>query len=131
MVHPITGAVLAVDRYRPSEEQRRTLGARDLHCRFPGCRIPIQKCDLDHTIAAEHGGPTEISNLAHLCRRHHSLKHHGKWSVEQLENGTLRWISPTGYERMEDPPSIAMFKPTAVTEPSGQFNNPFGEVPPF
>jgi hypothetical protein len=32
---PTTGAVLAIDRYRPSRDQLRMLRARDEHCRFP------------------------------------------------------------------------------------------------
>lgn len=126
MVHPITGALDRVDRYRPSQEQRRTLAARDMHCRFPGCRISVPRCDLDHTIAAEHGGPTANCNLAHMCRRHHSLKHHGRWEVEQLDDGILRWISPNGYVYLEEPPSTAMFKPINTA-----MSNPFGEIPPF
>ncbi|WP_374314319.1 DUF222 domain-containing protein, partial [Microbacterium sp.] len=33
LTNPVSGAVLAVDRYRPSEEQRRLLRARDERCR--------------------------------------------------------------------------------------------------
>ena len=66
-LHPVTGAVLSVERYRPSEQIRRTLRARDLHCRFPGCNAPTHRCDLDHTIDAAIGGATSTANLAHLC----------------------------------------------------------------
>jgi hypothetical protein len=69
---PTTGAVLAIDRYRPSRDQLRMLRARDEHCRFPGCRQPLPRCDVDHTVAREHDGPTSVTNLAHLCRRHHT-----------------------------------------------------------
>ena len=96
LTHPVTGCVLAVDRYRPTAEQRRLLGARDEHCRFPGCRQPASRCDVDHTIAREHDGPTDVRNLAHLCRRHHTLKHHSAWRVRQLPGGVLEWTSPTG-----------------------------------
>jgi hypothetical protein len=96
LTHPITGTVLAVDRYRPTDHLKRVLRVRDEHCRFPGCRIPTRRCDIDHTIAAEHNGPTEITNLAHLCRRHHTLKHHSAWRVRQTSDGVLHWTSPTG-----------------------------------
>ncbi|WP_163620906.1 HNH endonuclease signature motif containing protein, partial [Microbacterium sp. B35-30] len=75
MTSPVTGAVLAVDRYRPGPALDRFLTARDEHCRFPGCRRPVRRCDIDHTIDHAHGGPTSHDNLAHLCRRHHVLKH--------------------------------------------------------
>jgi hypothetical protein len=96
LTHPITGTVLAVDRYRPTDHLKRILRVRDEHCRFPGCRIPTRRCDIDHTIAAEHDGPTELTNLAHLCRRHHTLKHHSAWRVKQTPDGILHWTSPTG-----------------------------------
>lgn len=115
-VHAGTGAVLAVDRYRPSDQQRRMLAARDEHCRFPGCRVPIARCDVDHTVAAAHGGPTEIRNLAHLCRRHHTLKHHSAWRVRQLPDGTLEWTTPTGRRHDDHPARTLVF--TANTEPA-------------
>ncbi len=68
LTHPISGAVLGVDRYQPSKEMRRHLQVRDQHCRFPGCRMSTRRSDADHTIDFQFGGPTEVSNLAHLCR---------------------------------------------------------------
>lgn len=99
-----TGEVLAVDRYRPSEEMRRRLRARDRRCRFPGCRVPVHRCDLDHTIDAAKGGLTATDNLAHLCRGHHLLKHHSDWGVEQQSGGILKWVSPTGRGYLDRPP---------------------------
>lgn len=109
LTHPVTGAVLAVDRYRPSEDQRRHLRARDERCRFPGCRMPVHRCDLDHTVDAARGGPTSACNLAHLCRRHHSLKHASDWTVRQRGDGTLEWTSPTGRLHLDRPPRVVAF----------------------
>ncbi|MCR2817499.1 HNH endonuclease [Microbacterium sp. zg.Y1090] len=113
LTHPVSGAVLAVDRYRPSEEMRRHLRTRDQHCRFPACRIPARLCDIDHTIDHAHGGPTAIANLAHFCRRHHSGKHHSPWRVQQDAGGVLRWTSPTGRVYIDRPVSEVAF----ATEP--------------
>lgn len=113
LTHPVTSAVLAVDRYRPSEDQRRMLRARDERCRFPGCRMPVHRCDIDHTIDAARGGPTETCNLAHLCRRHHTLKHASDWTVRQRADGTLEWASPTGRIHLDEPPSAVRFRATA------------------
>lgn len=104
-----TGAVRSVDRYRPSGQMRRYLAARDQHCRFPGCRAPLARCDIDHTIDAALGGPTATDNLAHLCRGHHTLKHHGGWRVQQGRDGTLEWRSPTGRGYRERSPSRVAF----------------------
>jgi len=38
-------------------------------CRFPGCRRPLRAGASSPALA--HGGPTTLSNLALLCRRHH------------------------------------------------------------
>lgn len=115
LTDPITGAVLAVDRYRPGEDLKRLLHARDSRCRFPGCNLPAADLDLDHTQDAAHGGPTTLGNLAGLCRRHHMLKHHTHWTVKQTgppgttrgrdhaTSGILEWTSPTG--RTPRPPT--------------------------
>ena len=103
------GDVLSVDRYRPSAQMRRFLGARDLHCRFPGCRVPVNRCDIDHTIPAADGGTTSTDNLAHLCRGHHTMKHNSDWDHRLLPDGTMRWRSPTGRVYEDEPPSRVRF----------------------
>ncbi|WP_268777967.1 HNH endonuclease signature motif containing protein [Microbacterium sp. Root180] len=117
LTHPVTGTVLAVDRYRPSEQQRRHLRARDERCRFPGCRMPVHRCDVDHTTDAALGGATSTCNLAHLCRRHHSLKHATDWTVTQRSDGTLEWTSPTGRVHLDHPPSTVRFRASSDPPP--------------
>lgn len=109
------GGVIAVDRYRPTPRMSRLLAARDLHCRAPGCRVPVSRCDNDHTVDAALGGPTATDNLAHLCRGHHTLKHHTDWEVTQLADGVLKWRSPTGREHLDRPPSRVRFRQTHRT----------------
>lgn len=105
LTHPISGRVLAVDRYRPSRHLRRHLRARDQRCRFPTCGIVARKCDLDHHHAASTGGATCETNLASFCRRHHVLKHHSPWHVEQKPGGVVEWTSPTGRTYVDTPPA--------------------------
>lgn len=109
LTHPVTGNVLAVDRYRPSERLKSALRVRDEHCRFPGCMAPTRMCDIDHTTARQHDGPTEVANLAHLCRRHHTLKHHSAWRVRQTPDGVLHWTSPTGRHHRDGPARTLVF----------------------
>ncbi|WP_407359690.1 DUF222 domain-containing protein [Microbacterium sp. LBN7] len=104
LTDPITGALLTVDRYRPSAELKRHLRARDQRCRFPTCGYPPSDCDIDHHHDAAHGGATTVENLGHLCRRHHVLKHHSPWHVEPLGDGTYAWTSPTGRTYIDKPP---------------------------
>jgi len=116
LTHPITGAVLGVDRYTPSEQLRRHLRIRDQHCRFPGCRMPTRRSDIDHTFDHALGGTTSAANLAHLCRRHHTLKHQTAWTVVQLPGGVLEWTSPTGAPYVDRPVSTVAFAPDPESE---------------
>ncbi|MGO3148112.1 MAG: DUF222 domain-containing protein [Leucobacter sp.] len=109
--HPETAEVMSVDRYRPSESMRRLLRVRDQHCRFPGCRASLARCDIDHTVDAALGGPTSTDNLAHLCRGHHTLKHKSRWTVEQPGRGVLVWTAPSGRAYVDRPSSTVLFKP--------------------
>jgi len=117
MTHPVTGVTLGVDRYRPSADLLRTLRVRDEHCRFPGCRQPVRRCDVDHTHDAALGGPTHIDNLAHLCRRHHTLKHATDWQVRQVGGGSLEWTSPTGLVYIDVPTPTLRFIPSGDPPP--------------
>ncbi len=123
LTHPVTGTVLECDTYRPTSAMVRLLRARDRHCRFPGCRQPAIRCELDHTIAASDGGATHVCNLANLCKRHHDVKHHTRWHVRQLPGGRLVWTSPTGRVYREDaPPPLVAF---TTTDPPGPGLPPF------
>ncbi|QLD11402.1 HNH endonuclease signature motif containing protein [Microbacterium oleivorans] len=118
LTHPVTGTVLECDTYTPTAAMKRLLRARDRHCRFPGCRQPAIRCENDHTIAASHGGPTHLHNLANLCTRHHHTKHHTRWRVRQLPGGTLTWTSPTGRTYQDNaPPPLVTFTPPGFTPP--------------
>ncbi|WP_120522801.1 HNH endonuclease signature motif containing protein [Arthrobacter celericrescens] len=127
---PVNGTVLAVDRYRPGEDLRRLLRARDSRCRFPGCGIKARELDLDHTVDAALGGATDSGNLAGLCRRHHILKHHSRWTVRQAGAGVLQWTSPTGRTYKDQPPIPATSTAGDIRPRPG---DPPGEAkpPPF
>lgn len=105
-VNRTTGEVLSVKRYRPSDEIRRFIGVRDRRCRFPGCRVPGHRCDIDHTVDAAKGGSTATDNLGLLCRAHHTLKHRSDWEVQQQRAGVLVWTSPGGRKRVDRPPGM-------------------------
>ncbi|MDZ8171397.1 HNH endonuclease signature motif containing protein [Microbacterium xanthum] len=108
---PITGAVLSVDRRHITSAQKRYLLARDVHCRFPGCRRPARECDWDHRKDHAHGGRTDVDNVGAFCRRHHTLKHATPWTVTQRPGGTLHFIAPSGLRHIEKPPPRVMFSP--------------------
>ena len=105
VTHPVTGVVLHTDGYQRTAAIDRHLRARDRHCRFPGCRLPAIRCEVDHTIDHALGGKTDVCNLAHLCQRHHSMKQFAGWKVRQLEGGILEWTSPVGTTYTDYPPT--------------------------
>ena len=90
---------------RPTKFQRRLVEARNPTCIFPGDRTPAADCDLDHTHAWSHGGPTSSNNLGPCCRHHHRLKDAG-WKLEMITPGHYQWTSPLGhtYSVGPDPP---------------------------
>ena len=55
--------------------QWKALVARDGGCRWQGCEIPAEWCDVDHFVPWEHGGTTDVDNLWLLCRHHHVERH--------------------------------------------------------
>jgi hypothetical protein len=84
-------------RRRPTADQARQVEARNPTCVFPGCRNPASECDLDHNQAWSEGGPTEVENLAPLCRHDHVIRHRG-WMIRQIRPGAYQWISPLGHK---------------------------------
>ncbi|CAB4790214.1 unannotated protein [freshwater metagenome] len=95
---PQTGNLLDYGRekYEPPQALVDFLLARDRTCRFPGCRQPASRTDIDHAESWEGGGETSPENLGLLCRRHHRLKTHGKWSLVSNADGSCEWTSPLG-----------------------------------
>jgi hypothetical protein len=114
--------ITETDTYMPTAGMRRYLSARDQHCRFPGCRVPVHRCEADHTFDYALGGRTSLDNLAHLCKTHHALKHpdipdQHRWTARQLPDWSIEWTSPTGRTHTDRPPRRVMFVPTGP-EPS-------------
>jgi hypothetical protein len=73
---------------------RRALHHRDSGCRFPGCGVRVGQAHHIHHWAQ--GGPTKLSNLALLCRRHHRAVHEEGYQVERRPDGALQFRWPDG-----------------------------------
>ncbi|MGG7509254.1 DUF222 domain-containing protein [Plantibacter sp. YIM 135249] len=119
LTHPETGTVLSVsrERYVPPVDMKRALAIRDTHCRAPGCNRLAKGCELDHTVPWSEGGETNVGNLAHLCPKHHHLKHETNWSLKPGPDGVLHWISPSGqvFTTEPDPPDWYPLEPLPDT----------------
>jgi 5-methylcytosine-specific restriction endonuclease McrA len=86
---------------------RRALHHRDRGCRFPGCGLRFGQGH--HIRHWAHGGPTTLSNLTMLCRRHHRAVHEEGYQVERQRDGELRFRRPDGRPLPESPalPAVA------------------------
>ena len=77
---------------------RRSVAARDRHCRWPGCEIPPGWCETHHVKHWQHGGQTSIANGVLLCSRHHHFLHaHPTWRIE-WDQTTFRVFRDDGTE---------------------------------
>ena len=85
---------------------RRALHHRDRGCRFPGCGLRFgQGHHLRHWAQ---GGPTTLSNLALLCRRHHRAVHEEGYQVDRQPDGALQFRRPDGRLLPDVPPPAAV-----------------------
>ena len=80
---------------------RRALHHRDRGCRFPGCGVRFGQGH--HIRHWAHGGPTTLSNLALLCRRHHRAVHEEGYQLDRQPDGQLRFRRPDGQVLPEVP----------------------------
>jgi hypothetical protein len=74
--------------------QRAALAIRDGGCVFPGCDRPLAWCEAHHLRHWLHGGPTDLANLALLCRAHHRAVHEGGWQLARAPDGRLTATPP-------------------------------------
>ncbi|MGH7389539.1 MAG: DUF222 domain-containing protein [Candidatus Rokuibacteriota bacterium] len=115
MRHDVEGRLLEVGaRTRTIPPAlRRALQHRDQGCRFPGCGVRFGQGH--HIRHWAQGGPTTLSNLSLLCRRHHRAVHEEGFQVERQSNGELVFRRPTGLLLPDVPPPPEMLDdPVAV-----------------
>ena len=85
---------------------RRALLHRDRGCRFPGCGVRFGQGH--HIRHWAQGGPTTLSNLALLCRRHHRAVHEEGYQLDRQLDGELRFRRPDGrlLAEVPSPPEV-------------------------
>ena len=94
----------SAESYEPPQDMRDHVIARDRTCRGLGCRMPADRCDLDHR-QPHPAGPTSAANLDASCRPWHRVKTHTDTSVNSDGAGGLVITLPSGrrYSRPADP----------------------------
>ena len=91
---------------------RPALQHRDQTCRVPGCHVRVG--EGHHVRHWAQGGPTTLSNLALLCRRHHRAVHEEGYQVARGADGTVQFRRPDGQVLPAVPPPAAV-----PTDPAG------------
>lgn len=106
LIDPASGRLLDYGRttYQPPADLAGHIIARDRVCTFPHCAAPAHRCDIDHAVPWPAGG-TDAGNCAVLCRRHHRVKTHTRWSLARPDQHTGIWTSPSGHTYPSHPPS--------------------------
>jgi len=82
---------------------RRALHQRDRGCRFPGCHVHLGQGH--HVRHWAQSGPTTLTNLVLLCRRHHRAVHEEGYRVTHAPAGALRFQRPDGRPLPAVPPA--------------------------
>ncbi|MCJ0906924.1 HNH endonuclease signature motif containing protein [Rhodococcus sp. ARC_M6] len=86
--------------YTPGAALAAYVRAVDGHCRYPGCSVPAQRCQLDHVVEFDHddpvrGGWTVEANLQAVCSHHHQLKTYRLWTPVLLDGRAVHWTDNT------------------------------------
>ena len=85
---------------------RRALLHRDRSCRFPGCQVRVGQGH--HVRHWARGGPTILSNLVLLCRRHHRAVHEEGYRIVPATDDRLGFQRPDGTPLPDVPPPSAL-----------------------
>jgi len=97
LTDPITADCHQTPSRKPTKTQTRHIQRNYPVCIFMGCRMPAERCDIDHRHPHHKGGPTICINLAPLCRHHHTCKTKTLWTLQRNPNGSHTWTSPLGH----------------------------------
>lgn len=102
LFHPEEGPVNLYRTQRFANQKQRDLARATLAgCPVPGCRHGADSCEVHHITPWKHGGETNMSNLASLCRYHNRVNDddpHRSWRGRiAMIRGTPTWISPRGH----------------------------------
>ncbi len=92
------GTVIDLGRARNfTGSSRKATKLQSTHCIWPGCRVPADRCQTDHTKRHANGGRTNPGNGAPLCGRHNRIKEH-HYRVWRDPSGIWHTYRPDGTE---------------------------------
>jgi hypothetical protein len=100
-----------------SPDLRDAMVARDRGCRFPRCDAPTAWVHAHHLRHWEHGGATDLANLAGLCAAHHGVVHRQGWDLTLEPDATLVFRRPDGTTLASPPPRRRRPSPLPLHHP--------------
>jgi hypothetical protein len=77
-----------------TDAQTKRLWLRDGGCTYPGCDAPPQWADAHHLVHWADLGPSDLSNAALLCDRHHTVVHKRRYAgrvVKDEHSERVEW----------------------------------------
>src|SRR5918994_1133868 len=92
------GEALTVGRSQRLATPAQRAAWRAMHrtCIGATCTVPSEDCQIHHVIPWEHGGSTDLDNLAPLCSHDHHLVHEGGWTLQMTPDRIAAWTRPDG-----------------------------------
>ena len=109
-----------------SDSQRLALLTMYGGCIIDGCGCPTELLEIHHLTAYEHGGRTDLENLAPLCNRDHTRSHTERWTYTRGPDGHFTVRTRHGTEI----PTRKPRKPGKERGPSSSAHPPPGALFP-
>ncbi len=85
-----------VDGYEIPDRHRQAVHLMTPADTFPFASNLSRKKQVDHTVPYDSGGVSGIGNYGPMTTRHHRIKTHGGWQVQQPFPGIYLWRDPHG-----------------------------------
>ncbi|HEY1116675.1 MAG TPA: DUF222 domain-containing protein, partial [Acidimicrobiales bacterium] len=85
-----------VDAWEIPDRHRRAVHLMTPADIFPFASCTTRSMEIDHTTPHAQGGISGIGNYGPMTRRHHRVKTHGRWQVQQPFPGIFVWRDPHG-----------------------------------
>jgi hypothetical protein len=85
-----------VDAYEIPERHRQAVQLMTPADTFPFASCTSRQMQVDHTDPYDSGGESGVGNYGPMTTRHHRIKTHGRWQVQQPFPGIYVWRDPHG-----------------------------------
>jgi hypothetical protein len=91
-----------VDAYEIPDRHRQAVHLMTPADTFPYASNLSRRMQVDHTVPYDQGGVSGVGNYGPMTTRHHRIKTHGGWQVQQPFAGIYLWRDPHGAHYLVD-----------------------------